>query len=309
MTSGAGASSPAESPLDRRARLFLARDAWKQGRVFFEKAVRRAPADARARAHLGFFCVKESRYDTARGLREFKRAMRLDERCALAHLYRAITLGYMLKLAPAWKALAQAERRGASPEDLAWARGAIELDGGEESKAIGHFRRLTEMRRDSFSMILLSQAFSQAGRNREALSWARRAARADPRDFRAPLYAGIYLAYLRRFAQAGKMLRRASRMARDSPLLWHSLAYVARQEGRNAQEERFLCAALRVDPHYVTSRKDLADLCASSGRVKEARRHYRIALKRFPNYGEAREGLRSLGRRERALPTASGRTK
>ena len=282
--------------LRETVRSFARRDAWRAGRVFFEEETRREPRGAEARAHLGFFCVKETRYDTKRGLAEFAAALELDADCAQAYVYRSVTLGSLQNPAAAREALGAAERLGARPQDLTWARACIELDAGSVGEAVAQFRRLVDMERDSSSMILLSQAYSQAGDNREALAWARKAFESDAEDFRAPTYMGVYLAYLRRFAEARAELERAAGFGADYPLLHHTLAYTACEEGKADEAERHLRKALEIDPEYVTSRKRLADLCAASGRLPEAREHYRRALERFPDYKEAREALLRLDR-------------
>ena len=285
----------AQARLNEAARRFARRDSWKSGRLFFEKAVRRDPGSADARAHLGFFCVKESRFDTKRGLAHFDAALALDPGCAAAYVFRAITLGSLRRKAAASAALSTARRRGASARDLAYAQGSVELESGSGEKAIAHFRRLVRIEADSTSMILLSQAYSQAGKNKDALAWARRASAADRRDFRAHVYAGIALIHLGRSKEARAELGKAAAGGGARyPLLHHSRAYLARREGSARDAERHSRSALRCDPDYVASRKLLADICAESGRIKEARRHYRRALRLFPDYPEAREALRRL---------------
>ena len=281
--------------LKEKARSFARRDAWRAGRIYFEEAVLREPRNADAHAHLGFFCVKETLFDTKRGLAEFAVALDLDSSCVWAHLYRSFTFGSLQRLEAAREAIRAAERLGARPEDLTWARACVELDAGSVDEAVAQFRRLVEMERDSTSMILLSQAHSQAGDNVQALAWAQKASEADAEDFRAPVYMGVYLAYLKRFAEARAELKKAEESGAGYPLLHHTLAYAAREEGKTDEAERHLREALAVDPEYVTSRKWLADLCAASGRVPEAREHYRRALERFPGYTEAREALLRLG--------------
>ena len=281
--------------LREKARSFSRRDAWRAGRLSFEEEVHRAPRNAEAHAHLGFFCVKETLFDTKRGLAEFSAALALDAGCVWAHLYRSFTLGSLQDLAGAREALSAAERLGARPEDLTWARACVELDAGSVTEAVAQFRRLVDMEKNSTSMILLSQALSQAGDNAEALVWARKAFEADSEDFRAPTYMGVYLAYLKRFVEARAELEKAAAFGAAYPLLNHTLAYVAKEEEKSDEEERHLRDALAVDPEYVTSRKRLGDLCAASGRVPEAREHYRRAVERFPGYAAAREALKRLG--------------
>ena len=281
--------------LREKARSFARRDAWRPGRSFFEEEVRREPRGADARAHLGFFCVKETLFDTKRGLAEFAAALALDPDCVWAYLYRGFTLGSLQKAEAAREAIDAAERLGARPADLTWARACVELDAGSIDEAVSQFRLLVDLEKDSTSMILLSQAYSQAGDNAEALGWARKAFEADGGDFRAPTYMGIYLVYLKRFAEARAELERASAFGAAYPLLHHALAHLARAEGKEGEVERRLRKALEIDPEYVTSRKMLADLCAGSGRVPEAREHYGRALERFPDYKEAREALLRLG--------------
>ena len=281
--------------LREKARRFARRDDWRAGRIYFEKEVRRAPRAADAHAHLGFFCVKESLFDTKRGLAEFAAALDLDPACSWAYLYRAFTLGSLQRPEEARDAILSAERLGARPEDSTWARACVELDAGSVAEAVVLFRRLVDLENDSTSMILLSQAYSQAGDNVEALAWATKAFAADPEDFRAPTYMGVYLGYLRRFAEARAVLESAEAFASPYPLLHHALAFTALEEGKKDEAERRLRKALEIDPEYVTSRKWLADLCAASGRIPEAREHYRRALERFPGYKEAREALLRLG--------------
>jgi tetratricopeptide (TPR) repeat protein len=273
---------------------FARRDDWKSGRLFFEDAVRRDPGRAEAHAHLGFFCVKETRFDTARGLAEFAAALALDPGCAVAHAYRAIALGSLLRRAEADAALAAAERAGAAPADLALARGSVELEAGSVDEAVAQFRRLVELEKDGSGRILLTQALIQGGRNAEALDCARAAFAADPTDFRAAVYGGIALVYLARLAEARAELARALPLGADYPLLHHTLAYAAQKEGDAAAAERHARECLHRDPDYVTSRKLLGDLCAASGRAAEAREHYAAALRLFPDYAEARDALRRL---------------
>ncbi|HXT00537.1 MAG TPA: tetratricopeptide repeat protein [Elusimicrobiota bacterium] len=281
--------------LRARARAFSSRDAWKPARLFFEEEVSRRPSDAEARAYLGFFCVKESLFDTDRALAEFEKALDLDARCVAAHLHRAFTRGSLQRLEAAREDVSAAERLGATKAELAWARACVELDAGSVDEAIVQFARLVELDGDSTSMILLSQAHSQAGDNEAALEWAKRASERDPQDFRAPTYMGVYLAYLERYPEARAALAKAAAFGCEYALLDHTLAYVAGREGNASEEERHLRRALEADPEYVTSRKRLADLCAASGRVPEAKEHYRRALARFPSYREAKEALDSLG--------------
>jgi tetratricopeptide (TPR) repeat protein len=282
--------------LREKARAFARRDAWRAGRLAFEEEALRDPGSADARAHLGFFCVKESLFDTKRGLAEFAGALDLDPGCVWAHLYRSFTLGSLQRPDDARESIRAAERLGARPEDLTWARACVELDAGSVDEAIVQFRRLVELEADSTSMILLSQAHSQAGGNLEALAWATKAFAADAEDFRAPTYMGVYLAYLRRFDEAREALDRAEGFGVPYALLHHARAYAAREEGKTDEMERHLRKALEIDPEYVTSRKLLADLCAASGREAEAKEHYRRALERFPDYKEAREALLRLER-------------
>lgn len=284
----------AADPLREKARAFSRRDAWKAGRLFFEGEVLRDPDSAPAHACLGFFCLKETRYDTKRALAELSQALSLDPGCALAHVYQAITLACLMDAGAARKAIDAARRCGAQPEDLVMAEAYVELDTGSLSAAIASFRALVELERDSTSMILLSQALAQAGKNSEALDWARKACAADPEDFRAPAYVGVYLAYLRRFTEARRELAKSAAMGAKYPLIHHTLAFVAREEGETAAAERHLRAALAVDQDYVTSRKTLADLCAASGRKEEAKEHYRRALELFPDYPQARKALDAL---------------
>lgn len=273
---------------------FMRRDAWTEGRQFLEEAVRREPDDAEARAHLGFFCVKESRYDVRRGLAEFDAALRRDPRCWIARIYRAVVRAYLKEYDAAMKEVREAEAAGAPAESAAWAEGCVELEAGSAEKAGVHFRRLVAMRPESGNMLMLAKACSQAGDNEQALAWAKKASGTDPDDFRAPVYMGIYLAYLRRFAESRAALTKAETMKKDYALLHHTWAYVAREEGKGTEVEERLRTVLDIDPDYVTSRKMLADLCAGSGRVEEARRHYLSALELFPDYAEARDGLRRL---------------
>jgi tetratricopeptide (TPR) repeat protein len=281
--------------LSEYAKDFARRDAWSEGRRFFEDVARRNPRNAEACAHLGFFSVKESRYDTRRGMAEYEAALRLDPACAAAYLYRAVTRAYLGQRQAAVADLRAAETNGADPDDLLWAKGCVELEAGSAEKAAALFNRLVERRADSSGYLMLAKAYAQAGKNMEALDSAAKAAEADPRDFRAWVYAGIYLAYLQRYEEARASLSRAETMEKRYALLHHAWAYVARAEGKTTETEERLRTALDVDPDYVTSRKMLADLCAETGRPEEARRHYKAALELFPDYAEAREGLACLG--------------
>jgi tetratricopeptide (TPR) repeat protein len=281
--------------LSDKARSFARRDDWRAARVYFEGEVLREPHGAEARAHLGFFCVKESLFDTKRGLAEFAAALDLDPKCVWAHLYRSFTLGSLQKLEAARESIGAAERLGARAANLTWARACVELDAGSVDEAVAQFRLLVDLEKDSTSMILLSQACSQAGDNGEALTWARKAFETDSEDFRAPTYMGIYLFYIKRFAEARAELKKAAVLGDAYPLLHHALACLSREEGKEGEAEGHLRKALELDPEYVTSRKMLADLCAGSGRVPEAREHYRRALERFPGYKEAQEALLRLG--------------
>jgi tetratricopeptide (TPR) repeat protein len=283
-----------QARLNEAARRFARRDSWKAGRLYFEKTVRARPRDAQARANLGFFCVKETRFDTKRGLAQFGAAIALDPGCADAYIYKAITLGSLGRAGGAAAALSSAKRCGASASDISFARGSVELESGSGKKGIVHFRRMVQLEKDSTSMILLCQAYIQAGKNKEALKWARRACAADRNDFRARVYAGIALIYLGRLAEARTELKKASKGGGSYLLLRHTLAYLAVLEGDTREAERRLRSALRLDPRYAPSIKLLGDLCADTGRVREARRQYRRALKLFPGHSEVRDALRRL---------------
>jgi tetratricopeptide (TPR) repeat protein len=276
------------------ARRFMRRDRWKEGRRSLEDAVRRAPSDAEARAHLGFFCVKESRYDVKRGLAEFEAALKHNPRCVTAYLYRAVTRAYLNQRALADEDVLSAERHGASEADLAWACGCVELEAGSPDLAAAWFGRLTELRPESSWFIMLAKSHYQAGRLEKAVEWLEKASAADREDFRPHVYRGIYLAFLKRYPEARRALERAEAMEENYALLHHTWAYVEQAEGNSPAAERRLREALKLDPDYVTSHKMLGDICAASAREEEARDHYRYALKLFPDYREAREALSQL---------------
>lgn len=280
--------------LREKVRGFMSRDRWREGLRFLEEEVQRDPGNAEARAHLGFFYVKESRYDTARGLASYAEALEINPNCFMANLYRAVTFAYLGRPADAAKDLAAAEDGDAPSDDLLWAEGCVALETGSPEKAQALFRRLVELRPDSSGHIMLAKSYYQSERVEEALVWLAKGSEADPNDFRPLVYRGIYLALLRRFTEARESLARAERMNNDYALLHHSLAYIDRAEGNNADAEKRLRAALAIDPDYVTSMKMLADLCSEAGRTEEAKKYYSDALALFPEYPEAREGLLRL---------------
>lgn len=66
------------------ARRFSNRDAWEDGLAFFEQLVADHPTDPDALANLAFFVVKQSRYDTERGLHLLDASLQANPRCPLA---------------------------------------------------------------------------------------------------------------------------------------------------------------------------------------------------------------------------------
>jgi len=273
------------------ARRFANRDAWSEGRAWFEAR----PPEPESLAHLAFFVVKESRYDTDRGLALIDRALERDPSCAVAYVYRAMILGTLLQEAPARVALAEARARGALEEDLVRTEAWMNLDLWRMDEALAGFHRLVEICPASTSAILLCTAYLQASRHEDAHHWALQAAAREPDDFRAPTYAGVALAYLGRHEEARAALSDALALRADSPLVHHTLAWIAYDEEDLAAAERHLRDALAADPLYVTSRKMLGDVCARTDRAEEAREHYDEALRSFPDYAAARTARESLG--------------
>jgi len=280
--------------LRSKARGFANRDQWSEGRAHFEDHVARHPDDAEAFAHLAFFVVKESRYDTERGLQLLEQALQLDPTCAVAWVYRGMILGTLQQDAPAFAALDEATRLGALEEDVVRTRAWISLDLWRLDEALAGFHRLVEVCPESSSCVLLSTAYLQAADYGNALIWARQAVYREADDFRGFAYGGVALTYQGRHADARRELEEAVRLCPTSPLVHHTLGYSAFQQGNLIDAERHLRAALQVDPLYVTSRKLLADICASSARTDEARTHYEAALACFPDYTAAREALAAL---------------
>jgi Flp pilus assembly protein TadD len=278
------------SSLRATARRFANRDAWTEGRAWFEERL----VDAESRAHLAFFVAKESRYDTDRAFALLAESLSLDPACALAWVYRAMILGTLLRSDEAADALERAAALGALEEDLVRTRAWIALDAWRLDDAIEGFARLVEICPESSSCVLLATAHLQAGQYEDAVVWARRALEREADDFRGHAYAGVALTYMGRFRDAREELLAAARLAPGSPMVHHALGYAALQAGDEAAAERHLRDAVRVDPLYVTSQKLLADLCARSGRAGEARTRYLAALTLFPDYPAAREGLARL---------------
>lgn len=278
------------------ARQFANRDRWVDGVAFFEKYVNEHPSCAEARAHLAFFVVKESRYDTERGLRLIEDALHIDAECAVAWVYRGMIFGTLLQEEPALQALHEARRLGALEADVVRTRAWISLDLWRLDDALAGFHHLVEICEESSSCVLLSTAYLQAGKWEEACHHAREALRREPDDFRAYAYAGVALAYLGRHAEARGELEEALRLCPTSPLVHHTLGYSALQEGDVDAAELHLRNALTADPRYVTSRKLLGDICAGSNRVEEARAHFESALETFPDFSAARQALEALRR-------------
>ena len=277
-----------------QARRYANRDAWIEGRRFFETRVEQYPLDAQARAHLAFFVVKESRYDTQRALRLLDEAIALDPGCAIAWVYKSMVLGTLLDESGAREALERAEAAGALEEDVVRTRAWNALDVWKLDEAIAGFEHLVEICAESSSCVLLATAFLQAGKHDDARRWALAAVEREPDDFRGHAYAGIAVLAQGSVAEARAHLEQAAALAPDSPMVAHALGMAALREGDLTRAERHLRAAVRIDPLYVTSQRALADLCARDGRTAEARRHYEAALAVFPGYLEARAGLEAL---------------
>lgn len=277
------------------ARRFANRDRWSEGRDYFEAHLARSPEDAEARAHLAFFVVKESRYDTDRGLRLLDEALAANAACAIAWVYRAMILGTLQQAEAAHRALDEAARLAATEEDVVRTRAWIALDLWRVGEAIDGFQRLVEICPESSSCVLLSTAYLQAGDAASALEWARKAVERESDDFRGYAYAGVALSYQQRHEEARLSLEQAARLCPTSALVHHTLAYNAMQQEDVRSAEGHLRDALAADPLYVTSHKMLGDICSRSGRVDEARHHYLAALRCFPDYIAARDALAALG--------------
>jgi len=276
------------------ARRFWERDAWAAGREWFEARAADRPDEALAHAWLAFFVVKESRYDTERGLALVEHALALDPACALAYLHRAMILGALLRGEEAGAQCEEARRLGVDEEHALRVEGSCHLDMWRVDEAVRCFRRMVDGFPGSTGAVLLSTACLQAGRLEDAVEWAREAAAREPDDFRAPTYAGVALAYLGRHEEARRELSRALSLQAASPLVHHTLAWVAFDQDLLEEAEGHLREALRHDPLYVTSRKMLGDVLARTGRPEEARAQYEAALRVFPDYPAARESLAAL---------------
>ena len=286
------------------ARRFADRDAWSDGRAWFEARAAEHPEDPLVLSYLGFFVVKESRFDTARGSALVEQALQLDPRCALAVAYRAMICGATCRGDEALRDLALARDLGLEQAEWLRVAGWIYLDLWMLDEAIEAYHALVELVATSTSSMLLATAYLQAGRLDEARSWACRAAELDPDDVRAWTYAGVACAYGGQLEAADELLARASQCPRQSPLLHHTRAWVAVRRACWAEAEGHLLEVLRLDPLYVTSIKLLGDVRVALGRLPEARACYERSLELFPSYDEARKALEALDSPAVAAPGA-----
>jgi tetratricopeptide (TPR) repeat protein len=154
----------------------------------------------------------------------------------------------------------------------------------------------------------LGLAFEQQGNDKEAAAQYREAIRLDPRFARALGNLGNLL--LRRGGppnEALRLLREACRAAPGSALMRTNLANALLRQGQLDEAARQFNEAIRLDPALVgaAAHDRLGEIEASRGNAAAAADFFREALRRQPDFPEARAGLGAalvqLGQAEEGL--------
>jgi tetratricopeptide (TPR) repeat protein len=133
-------------------------------------------------------------------------------------------------------------------------------------------------------MLLAARIDQHLGRNESALSMLEQAIKAAPKWAELYYSAGVSLYCEKRYAEAGKYLRKSLTLQPDFPraLFLYSVSLVS--EGNNEEGEEHLQKAIALDPGNVHFRYYLGEILIRENKLQDAEEAYRQAIRIDPKY-------------------------
>lgn len=148
--------------------------------------------------------------------------------------------------------------------------------------------------RHAFGWMMLGVAFSQTGRNNEALPHIQRAAALSPSDAGVHCNLGKMLLELGRRAEAEKSFRRALKIKPDFAMAHSNLGQTLRGLGRGEEAEVCFRRALKLKPDFAEVYGNLGALLKDQGKLDAALVCFQQQVKLTPENREAQHLLASL---------------
>jgi tetratricopeptide (TPR) repeat protein len=193
--------------------------------------------------------------------------------------------------------LERANRLDPERAETSYALGQALLDAGKPADAIPHLRRAFDAGvRTDVAGYDLARALAATGARRDALEVLRRVTPARSEDAASWLRLGQLARQLGDVPLAADRYREAARSAPHWAEPREQLGLLLVLSGDNRAGIRELEAATAVDGSDATAHLNLAVAYAQVGRIDDARRHAREALRLDPAYTRAADLLEALDR-------------
>jgi len=175
--------------------------------------------------------------------------------------------------------------------------GVFHLDRGDHATALDYFRRAVSWDKNSAPLLhALAVALSVEGKASEAVEALQTACRLAPQEAEYRFKLGLALNETGKLDEARAALEQAVKLDAKFSQAWYNLglAYSALEKSELALES--LVRAESLDARSPQIPYARATILARLGRASEARTAAQRALELRPNYAEAEELLRALGR-------------
>lgn len=175
------------------------------------------------------------------------------------------------------------------------------LSGGRYSEAVTIAQGMTaRFPMHGFGWMMLGMAFSQMGRNADALAPMKMAAELSPGDVVAFNSLSNILRELGRLIEAEACCLQALQIKPDYAGAHYNLGNIFKQMGRLSDAESSFRRALALNQNFVEAHVNLGVILRDMGQLKEAEASYRQALQIKPNFAMVHfnlgNTLRDLGK-------------
>ncbi|MGA4578578.1 tetratricopeptide repeat protein [Limisphaera sp. VF-2] len=271
---------------------------WRTSETLFRRTLAVTRDNYLAHNNLGFYLVRQGRWDEAMEQYRAALAIRRDYFDALNNLGHALA------------------ESGRPAEAIPWLEAALRLrpthvgalnNYGNALAAVGRWQEAMAVYRRALAVDPryadthnnLGVALGMQGRLEEALPYLQEAIRLRPRHGPSYNNLGNALAAMGRWAEAEQAFRQALALDPHDPQACNNLGNVLLETGRWEEAEQAYGRALALQPRNPETHFNLAQLHLRRGRVALARQHLMEALRLRPDYPEARAQLERL-------PEASG---
>jgi tetratricopeptide (TPR) repeat protein len=175
--------------------------------------------------------------------------------------------------------------------------GVFLMDRGDVSGAISYFRRALNWDTNSAPMHnALAVGLSMQGKSEEAVQELMAACRLAPRDAECQFKLGLALNEVGKVEAARSALEQAVKLDPQFSQAWYNLGLAWNAAGNPESALQSLARAEAVDSSSAQIPYARATILARAGRLDEARAAARRALQIQPNYGDAADLLRTLGK-------------